>query len=73
MLPALLLPVLLLGAPMVEPPTPAELHIPRQQRFDLRDYGGKGDGATLNTDAFEAAVAAIQARCACVAARALEP
>eukprot|EP01052_Picozoa_sp_SAG31_P015994 SAG31_NODE_1044_length_10180_cov_64.820157_2_plen_253_part_00 len=46
---------------MVEPPQAHELAIPRQQRFDLRKYGAKGDGISLNTHAFEAAVADIKA------------
>ena len=44
----------------VEPPLATELAIPRK-RFDLSKYGAKGDGTTLNTGAFEAAVAAIKA------------
>ena len=31
------------------------------RRFDIREYGGKNDGVTLNTDAFLAAVSAIKA------------
>ena len=38
---------------------PSTLGQPR--RFDIREYGGKNDGVTLNTDAFLAAVAAIKA------------
>ena len=49
------------AADMIEPPKVDELAIPRQQRFDLSKFGGKGDGVTLNTDAFTAAVAAIKA------------
>ena len=43
----------------VAPPLPGDLRIP-EQRFDLRDFGAKGDGSSLNTGAFEAAVAAIR-------------
>lgn len=47
---------------MVEPPLAADLRLPRPlRRFDVADFGGKGDGVFLNTDAFEAAVAAISA------------
>ena len=56
----LLLAGLAAAADMIEPPTAAQLAIPRQQRFDLRQYGGKAGGEALNTAAFEAAVAAIK-------------
>ena len=45
---------------IVEPPTASDLSIPRE-RFVLTEYGGRGDGLTLNTDAFHAAVSAIAA------------
>eukprot|EP01044_Picomonas_judraskeda_P024120 COSAG03_NODE_6543_length_1043_cov_1.281780_1_plen_260_part_00 len=48
------------AADMVEPPHAHELAIPHQQRFDLTKFGGKSGGDFLNTQAFEAAVAAIK-------------
>ena len=55
-LPSLLLLLLQLGEAVAVPPGPA-----RQRVFDLRAYGGRGDNRTMNTRAFERAVAAIAA------------
>eukprot|EP01048_Picozoa_sp_COSAG05_P021620 COSAG05_NODE_4040_length_1705_cov_2.552927_1_plen_476_part_00 len=49
------------AATSMEPPQLNHLAIPRQQRFDLRKFGGMSGGTVLNTHAFEAAVSAIKA------------
>ena len=47
---------------VAEPPRTLGRDIHMQpRRFDIREYGGKNDGVTLNTDAFLAAVSAIKA------------
>ena len=48
--------------PLIRPPTSrsAPPVIP-DRAFNINDFGGVGDGETLNTDAFKKAVAAIEA------------